>query len=115
VARIGRGRPTRAGLWKDQFLEFRYEQLLANPMSVWAAFALLGVDATDAAVRPCVEANKFETRTGRERGQSDPTSVMRKGVAGDWIAYFSDQDKTLYKEACGQLLVELGYAPNNAW
>jgi hypothetical protein len=102
-------------LWKDQFIEFRYEALLADPMSVRAAFVLLGVDADEATVRRCVDANSFEARTGRRPGDADPTSAIRKGIAGDWKNYFTEADKALYKQVCAPLLIDLGYAADNDW
>jgi hypothetical protein len=104
-----------AALWKDQFLEFRYETLLADPMSVRAAFGLLGVDADDGTVRKCVEANDFKARTGRRPGESDPTSPIRKGIAGDWVNHFAEPQKAIYKRVCGNLLIELGYAADDRW
>ncbi len=102
-------------LWREKFLEFRYEALLADPMSIRAAFSLLGVDSDEAAVRRCVDANDFQARTGRRPGQSDPASMMRKGVAGDWVNYFSPADKAAYKQSCGRLLIDLGYVADEQW
>lgn len=102
-------------LWSEKFIEFRYEELLEDPMRIRTAFALLGVDADEASVRRCVDANAFEARTGRRPGQSDPTSPIRKGVAGDWVNYFAEPDKAAYKQACGTLLIDAGYAADLDW
>jgi hypothetical protein len=63
-----------------------------------------------------VEAASFERLSkGRERGQEDPSSFFRKGVAGDWRSVFTEKDRRVFKEEAGQLLVRLGYENDDSW
>lgn len=41
--------------------------------------------------------------------------TFRKGRVGDWREHFNDKNKTLFKEVAGDLLVRLGYEPDNNW
>ena len=52
---------------------------------------------------------------GRTRGQEDPTSFFRKGIAGDWRNVFTEQDKVLFKKEAGDLLIRLGYEKDDSW
>jgi len=36
-------------------------------------------------------------------------------VAGDWRNVFTEEDKRIFKEAAGDLLVELHYEKDNEW
>jgi len=61
-------------------------------------------------VRRCVSSASFEKLSrGRSRGQEDPTSFFRKGVAGEWRNVFTEEDGKIFEEEAGELLVRLGY------
>jgi hypothetical protein len=100
-----------------RYAEVRYEDLLERPEEeVGRLLAMLGTDASEGAARACVEATGFERLSARERGQEDSTSVrFRKGVAGDWRNAFSEEDKRVFKEEAGELLIELGYEEDYDW
>jgi hypothetical protein len=101
----------------DRYIEVRYEHLLSRPEEeVRRLLAFLGADASEGAVKSCVETTGFERLSKRERGQEDSTSVrFRKGVAGDWRNAFSEEDKRVFKEEAGELLIELGYEEDHDW
>ncbi len=106
--------PARLG---DDYAEVRYEEMLENPVEeARRLFAFVGADTDEETVRRCVEGTSFERRTaGRRRGQEDPTAFFRKGVAGDWKEVFTEEDKRVFKEAAGDLLIKLGYERDNDW
>jgi hypothetical protein len=89
----------------------RYEDLLSRPEEeVRRLLEFLGAGADDETVRRCVNAASFEKLSrGRERGEEDPTSFFRKGVAGDWRNTFTEQDRRVFEEMAGDLLAQLGY------
>lgn len=61
-------------------------------------------------VKRCVETASFEKLAkGKERGEEDSTSFLRKGVPGEWIKIFTGEDRHLFNEEARELLVELGY------
>ncbi|MGH3145553.1 MAG: sulfotransferase [Rubrobacter sp.] len=99
------------------YAEVRYEDLLEHPETeAERLLEFLGADAGEEAVRECVRAASFENWTdGRERGQEDPSSFFRKGVAGDWENVFTEQDKRIFKEEAGDLLLKLGYEKDSDW
>ena len=41
--------------------------------------------------------------------------TFRSGKTGEWEKYFTAEHKKIFKEAAGDLLVELGYEQNNDW
>ena len=104
-------------LGSNYYLEVRYEDLVKNTEKELAQLTeFLGASSDGETVRRCVEASSFEKLSkGRERGQEDPTSFFRKGVVGDWKNFFIGQDKEVFKEGAGGLLLELGYEESDGW
>ncbi len=101
----------------DNYTEVRYENLLADaPAETGRLLRFLGADAREGSVRRCVEEASFEKLSGgRRRGEEDPTSMVRKGVSGDWRGAFTERDRRIFKEEAGDLLVELGYEKDDDW
>jgi hypothetical protein len=107
-------RDGRSDLGSD-YLELRYERLLSDgPQEVARLLEFLGADAQ--AVGRCLEGARFERSSGgRPAGEEESSSPVRLGQAGDWRRVFTRQDKREFKEAAGDLLVELGYERNGDW
>ncbi len=101
----------------DNYTEVRYERLLEDaPAETRRLLRFLGAGAGDGVVRQCVEEASFEKLSGgRRRGDEDSTSLLRKGVSGDWRGAFTERDKRIFKEEAGDLLVELGYEKDRGW
>jgi hypothetical protein len=101
----------------DNYTEVTYERLLENTgAQVRRLVRFLGAKSDKQTVRRCVKKASFETLSkGRERGQEDPKSFLRKGVAGDWQNVFNEKDKQIFKEEAGSLLVRLGYEKDYDW
>ena len=114
---VDRARQDGPELLGENYAEVRYEDLLSRPEEeLERLLRLLGTDASEEAVKACVEAGSFERWSkGRERGQEDSAAFLRKGVAGDWENVFTEQDKRAFREAAGETLVELGYEKDNDW
>ncbi len=47
--------------------------------------------------------------------QPRKSHTIRGGRTGDWRSHFTEEHKKMFKEAAGNLLVELGYEKNNDW
>jgi len=93
-----------------------YEALLANGVAVSTSlFRFLGLRHDEPLIKDLVERSSFRFYAGRERGQEDRKRFYRKGVAGDWKNHFSPQDKGLFKEIGGDMLIRLGYEKNLSW
>lgn len=104
-------------LYQDRFFEVRYERMVADPEAmVRGLYTWLGAGFDDAFIAHVIEQNRFEVFSGgRKRGQVDPRAEWRRGVSGDWVNYFTEEDKHLFKQIAGGLLVELGYENNLTW
>jgi hypothetical protein len=115
--RVGQAIEDGSGLFGDCYTEVRYEDLLVRPNEeVKRLLGFLGVDTDESLVEHCVSSASFERLSrGRRRGQEDPSSFYRKGVAGDWKYLFDEHDKQIYKEEAGELLIRLGYEKNDGW
>ena len=122
----------RAGLWSetvggatkdgpellgDNYTEVKYESLLADTAKELKRLLIfLGAESSDDTVRRCVEKVSFERLSGgRQRGEEDPSAALRKGIAGDWKNVFTEEDRRIFKEEAGDLLVKLGYEKDNDW
>jgi hypothetical protein len=99
------------------YVEVRYEDLLERPEDeVRRLLEFLRAEASEKTVKMCVNAASFKRLSkGRTRGQEDPTSFFRKGIAGDWRNVFTEQDKILFKKEAGDLLIRLGYEKDDSW
>jgi hypothetical protein len=95
----------------QNYTEVRYEALLSNPVEEFGRlFGFLGANDAETVVANCVEQTSFEKRSGgRQPGEEDSRSGVRKGIAGDWSRLFTDRDTHTFKQAAGKLLVQLGY------
>ena len=95
----------------------RYEDLLEDAAGgLVRMLEHLGVGTDAATVQRCVERHTFEKASkGRARGDLDPTSFFRKGVAGDWRNHFGEEERALFQKRAGHLLVSLGYEADGSW
>ena len=110
-ARVGRTVEDGPRLFGDRYVEVRYEDLLARPEVEMARLLnFLGAAPDEKSVGRCVAAASFERLSrGRTRGEEDPSSFFRKGVAGDWRDAFTERDRRVFEEEAGALLARLGY------
>ena len=110
-ARVGRAVEDGPRLFGDRYAEVRYEDLLARPEEEMARLLrFMGAAADERSVGRCVGAASFERLSkGRTRGEEDPSSFFRKGVAGDWREAFTGRDRRVFEEEAGGLLEKLGY------
>jgi hypothetical protein len=112
------GKVVEAGpdLLGDNYAEVRYEELLERPVQeVQRLLEFLGADSSEEAANRCVEKTGFEKKSERKRGEEDSASRSRKGVAGDWRNVFTEEDKRVFKEVAGDLLIKLGYETDDSW
>jgi Sulfotransferase domain len=106
-----------ADLLGDDYYQVRYEDLLAEPVGeVVRLLEFLGADSDEEVARRCVEAASFEKLSGgRTQGEEDSSSFYRKGIAGDWKNHFTEEDRGVFKEEAGGLLIRLGYEKDLDW
>lgn len=60
--------------------------------------------------------NRFSKLSkGREKGEENLKSHYRKGVAGDWVNYFNDEHRRVFRRKYNDLLLKLGYETSPEW
>jgi glycosyltransferase involved in cell wall biosynthesis len=101
----------------DDYIEVRYEDLLERgPEEIRRLLSFLDVEASPRTASRCLRAARFERSShGRKRGTEDSLSPARIGMAGDWSRVFTAEDRRIFKEAAGDLLIELGYERDHDW
>jgi hypothetical protein len=80
-------------------------------------------DATLGAMLDAVEKTGYKIPTARpeclailnDAIQPKRSRTFRSGKTGGWREHFTDEHKRLFKDVAGDLLVRLGYEPNNDW
>lgn len=94
----------------------RYEDLLTDELGMFRQIVdYCQIEVSDERLRQVVTERSFETKSGRKRGEEDITSHYRKGIAGDWQNYFTDDLKVEFKELYGDLLIKTGYESDLNW
>ncbi len=96
----------------------RYEDLIADDLGLLTRLLIhdLGLPVAEDRLHQIIMANRFERYTaGRRRGEEDRAHHYRKGVAGDWVNYFSEPVKRAFKGRYGGLLVQMGYEQGLTW
>jgi len=110
-------RDTMANFHKDaeahpgQHFAIRYESLLQDAAGeMTRLFAWFGCDNATDTVAEVVSRNAFSVASGgRQPGEADPQSFLRKGIAGDWKNHFDEECNRLYCEVAGEALAAAGY------
>lgn len=105
--------------WKkqDDVIFVRYEDLLQDTeQTLKKVLKELGVETIDEEkLKTIVENNSFKKLANRNNNEEDRNSFLRKGIAGDWKNYFSEDAKNISKKLFGDSLIEFGYEENNNW
>ena len=57
----------------------------------------------------------FERQAGRQPGEENRKSFLRKGVVGDWRSHFSPEARETFDRYAGDELILLGYERDRAW
>lgn len=57
----------------------------------------------------------FSQQAGRQPGEEDSSSFMRKGISGDWKNYFSREARQVLHHYAGKELILLGYERDSSW
>jgi sulfotransferase family protein len=102
----------RAADENENVLLVRYEDLIGDDADArWETL----LNHCDVRLRPderraLLERYSFERLSGRRRGDEDPDSKLRKGVAGDWRNHFTPAVTEAFRDATGDLATRIGYA-----
>jgi len=66
-------------------------------------------------LREAIINNRFESLTGRLKGEEDVLSHERKGISGDWQNHFTEKLKKAFKARFGGILVAAGHEKDLSW
>lgn len=98
-------------LQKDEIHEVRFEALVQQPRP--ALTALLEHVAKHG-FEPAMSYGRAVDLL-QEQMAPEKSITYRKGRSGDWRHFFSEENKRLFKEVAGDLLVHLGYEADMTW
>lgn len=105
--------------WWDRphVAQVAYEELLNDPEDSLSRVVaeLKGEECDPDVVSMSVARWAFATTSKRRPGQEDRTSFQRKGIAGDWMNYFTPEAAEIFDHYAGDALLELGYVDDRAW
>jgi hypothetical protein len=99
-------------LLRDRFLQIRYEDLVASPLSVISeVWAFLGVDPRFEGAEAAVNAARQENPDADWQKKTLPVLAqwVSKGGPGAWREWFNPLDRTVFDAEAGHLLARLGY------
>jgi hypothetical protein len=90
----------------------RYEDLIgADAERSWGRLLEhCGVSLSAAERGDVLARYSFRALSGRQPGQEDTGSKLRKGVAGDWRSHFTPAIQSAFDDETADLVVRLGYA-----
>lgn len=90
----------------------KYEDMLNNTADVLIKiFQFLEFKLDRKTIDQIIEKHSFKNVTGRDRGKSDDTKFVRKGVSGEWKSSYSEEQKKLFSEMGEDVITNLGYEP----
>jgi hypothetical protein len=94
-----------------------YEELLATPVATLArCLEVLDPAPPDhTRLRASVERYAFARMAGRPAGHEDRSMFLRKGIAGDWVNYFTKEAAEVFDYYAGDTLITLGYERDRSW
>jgi hypothetical protein len=95
----------------------KYEDMLQDCTGVLASLLAhyLGTEVDQQEITYTAERYSFARQSGRAPGIEDRSSFARKGIQGDWRNYFTPEARQVFEHYAGDLLIELGYEPDNRW
>lgn len=102
---------------KDGVLYVAYESLLSDAHRTvkQCLYHLAESSLDDRRLDRIVNDLDFQSVSGRSRGTEEPSSFMRKGIAGDWKNYFTRDAAAVFTEFAGETLILLGYERDDTW
>jgi hypothetical protein len=104
-------------LFPGQYFSLRYEDLLENPnKEMCKLWQFLGVQVDASLEKKIVEEmGSNPDEEWQSKRNEDIASFLPKGQAGNWRRLFTAQDKAVFKEITGDLLVKWGYEHGIDW
>ena len=104
-------------LFGKNYCSVRYEDLLASPFAeIQKLWKFLGVEVEQAWEKSIVdEMSSNPDEEWQTKRNEDIASFLPKGQAGNWQRLFTERDKSVFKEAAGEMLVKWKYENDLNW
>ncbi len=105
-------------LFGDRYIGVRYEDLLSQPFEEMSKlWKFLGVKKVNRSLEKDIQAEMSSNPDEEWQAQrnGDIASFLPKGQAGNWMRLFTAQDKAIFKEAAGEMLVRWKYEKDLNW
>jgi hypothetical protein len=98
-------------------IHVRYEDLRRDTVGELRriVFGLTGERLSPPTAGTIAEEFSFERQAGRQPGEENKRSFLRKGVVGDWHSHFSPEARETFDRYAGDELILLGYEHDRAW
>jgi hypothetical protein len=96
---------------REELLLLRYEDLIGSDADRWwqRLLAHCDVQLESDERHALFDRYSFQTLSGREPGEEDPGSKLRKGIAGDWRNHFTPAVRDAFAEVTSDLTTTIGY------
>jgi len=105
-------------LFGDRYIGVRYEDLLSQPFEEMSKlWKFLGVKKVNRSLEKDIQAEMSSNPDEEWQAQrnGDIASFLPKGQAGNWMRLFTTQDKAIFKEVAGVMLVRWKYEKDLNW
>ncbi|MCX5648014.1 MAG: sulfotransferase [Planctomycetota bacterium] len=109
VQAVETARPYRGQPW---YMEVKYEDLVASPRETMRRILDFLGEPWDENVLHFQDVPRDATRFP---ANVEAVGPLKQSAAGRWRRDFSDEDKRIFKEMAGPLLVEVGYETSDDW
>lgn len=105
--------------WYDRpgVIHTRYEEMQQNAVAeMRRVFSeITGEELATARAEEIVDNYSFARQAGRNPGQEDKASFLRKGIVGDWRNHFSREACEIFQHHAGEAMTLLGYERDDSW
>lgn len=105
--------------WSDceACVHVRYEDIRKNPVIELHRIVkqLGGPEIGVERLGEIVDKYSFERMAGRQAGDENRQSFLRKGIVGDWRSHFTEEASKRFAEYGHSALVKLGYETSGDW
>ncbi len=105
-------------LYEKQYHSLRYEDLLEAPFAeMTELWKFLGVKKISKTLEKAIKTEMSSNPDGEWQAQRNEgiASFLPKGQAGNWQRLFTENDKRIFKEIAGGMLVKWGYEESVDW
>ncbi len=106
----------RAWMGHSHVSYIKYEDLKEDCVSTMEKLVeSLGHEPNTGRIERVVDKYSMKNMTGRDPGQEDSKSFIRKGIVGDWKNHFTPESAQVFHDLAGDVLIELGYERDASW